>query len=323
MKTLLVTLGDPGGLGPELVVRHFAKADPPADLRILLIGPEAALTHHLGRKPAFHTRIEDPAAPTGSGIYLYEPPELADPVWLMGEGTVEGGRAAGVSLSLAVNLLKSGVGHGLTTAPLNKAMLQAAGFDFPGHTEFLAERLGVGREGVCMHLGGPRLRVSLATTHPSLAEVPGLITEERILHCLRLTVEHVERLGVRGPVAVCGLNPHAGERGRIGREEIDVIEPAVRKAKDEGLDVIGPIPADTVFHFAALERYSAVLAMYHDQGLGPLKLLHFSEAVNVTLGLPYPRTSPDHGTGYDLVGTGTADLTSFVNALDLARLMMS
>ncbi|WP_231039168.1 4-hydroxythreonine-4-phosphate dehydrogenase PdxA, partial [Nitratidesulfovibrio oxamicus] len=207
---------------------------------------------------------------------------------------------------------------GLVTLPLHKAMLHAAGYDVPGHTEYLARRAGLGDDEVCMHLGGDVLRVSLVTTHPPLREVPGLVTRQRVLHCLRLTAAHARAIGAAGSVAVCGLNPHAGESGRIGSEEIEVIAPAVADAVAEGLDVIGPLPADTLFVKAARGVYAAVLAMYHDQGLAPLKMLHFSDAVNVTLGLPFVRTSVDHGTGFDIAGTGAADTGSFAAALRLA-----
>ncbi|MBG0790428.1 MAG: 4-hydroxythreonine-4-phosphate dehydrogenase PdxA [Desulfovibrionaceae bacterium] len=333
MKTLCITLGDPCGLGPELAVRHFTAA-PAADERILLIGPKAALMRELdrmGEQPFFQV-LDSPAdvADKGAGVYLHEPERLKGLEYPAGQPSPVGGLAAGASLDAAVEMLKAGVAHGLATCPLNKAMLQEAGFDFPGHTEFLAEKLGVGRENVCMHLCGhdpaddsPKLRVSLVTTHPPLSAVPGLVTGERILHCLRLTAGFLETLGLAGPVGVCGLNPHAGESGKIGREEIDVIIPALERARAEGLDVAGPVPADTIFHFAAQGAYPAVLAMYHDQGLAPLKLMHFSRAVNVTLGLPYPRTSPDHGTGYDLVGTGRASVHSFEAALDLLRRLVA
>jgi len=173
-----------------------------------------------------------------------------------------------------------------------------------------------------MHLCGPKLRVSLVTTHPPLRLVPELVTASKILHCLRLTSGYVRALGLSGPVAVCGLNPHAGESGRIGDEEVRVIVPAIEQARSEGIDVAGPFPADTVFKRAYDGEFPAVLAMYHDQGLGPLKLVHFGEAVNVTLGLPFVRTSVDHGTGYDLVGRDTADMGSFLAALELARRLM-
>lgn len=329
MKTLCITLGDPCGLGPELVARHFTRA-PATGERVLLIGPAAPLDRELERIGAapFYEAVAAPSAVSGkdAGIYLFEPERLAGLDFPCGKAMPVGGLAAGASLDAAVDALKAGVAHGLLTCPLNKAMLQDAGFDFPGHTEFLSEKLGVGRENVCMHLCGhdpaddsPKLRVSLVTTHPPLAEVPGLVTGGRILHCLRLTAEFLRTLGLDGPIGVCGLNPHAGESGKIGREELDVIIPALETARAEGLDVAGPVPGDTIFHFAARGAYPAVLAMYHDQGLAPLKLMHFSRAVNVTLGLPYPRTSPDHGTGYDLAGTGEASVDSFEAALDMLR----
>lgn len=324
MKKICITLGDPNGLGPELCCRIFSRRE--ADRPYLFVGPAKALEYHLekfggGRK--FWTALADPEEfrNAGPGYYLYCPSSIEDAGLNVGQAEPEGGRCAGESLEAAVTILKSGLADALVTCPLNKAMLQLAGFDFPGHTEFLAQRLGVGRENVCMHLGGPKLKVSLVTTHPPLADVPSLVTKERILLCIKLTDRLVKSLGLDKPIAVCGLNPHAGESGRIGREDVEVIEPALAEAREIGFDVEGPFPADTLFHFAAQGQYSAVLAMYHDQGLAPLKLLHFSEAVNITLGLPYPRTSPDHGTGYDITGTGKASLDSMEYALDNAIMM--
>lgn len=331
IRTVCITLGDPCGIGPELVVRVLSDSMGSANERVLLIGPELALQRELDffGKQAFYRTLDamEDIADQPAGVYLFEPPELSRLGFPSGEAVVEGGLAAGISLDVAVDALRSGMADGLLTCPLNKAMLQKAGFEFAGHTEFLAEKLGVGASNVCMHLCGhdpeggdsPKLRVSLVTTHPRLKDVPRLVTHDRIVHCLRLTNAFLQALDLEGEIAVCGLNPHAGESGRIGDEEIKVIEPALEAAKAEGLAVTGPIPADTLFHFAAKGDYPAVLAMYHDQGLGPLKLLHFSQAVNVTLGLPYPRTSPDHGTGYDLVGTGKASTQSFVAALDMVR----
>lgn len=340
-EPLLITLGDANGLGPELACRLLSGPLPVhlAGRVLLLLGAEASLRAHLsfaGGTP-FWTRVDDPAlvlaANVAPGVYLYEPPGLADIRVQVGQATPDGGRAAGVALATACDLLlasgSEGVlspngacplrgPRGLVTLPLHKAMLHAAGYDVPGHTEYLARRAGLGDDEVCMHLGGDVLRVSLVTTHPPLREVPGLITRERVLHCLRLTAAHARAIGSDGPVAVCGLNPHAGESGRIGREEIEVIAPAVADAVAEGLDVIGPLPADTLFVKAARGAYAVVLAMYHDQGLAPLKMLHFSDAVNVTLGLPFVRTSVDHGTGFDIAGTGTADTGSFAAALRLA-----
>ncbi|MDR3641412.1 MAG: 4-hydroxythreonine-4-phosphate dehydrogenase PdxA [Humidesulfovibrio sp.] len=348
-RVLAITLGDPCGLGPELVVRTLADAPQHYEQqgeKLLIIGPLSPLMHALKGRPRFFEVLDASAWPVeqlgeqlgeqlaarGPGAYFVEPKGLSGLNYPLGEAATSGGLAAGRSLELAVRLAKAGVIQGLVTCPLNKACLQEAGFHFPGHTEFLAEGLGVGAGNVTMHLCGPMplpvvpgepqpmvLRVSLVTTHPPLADVPRLVTRAAILRALRHTADFVARLGLSGPIGVCGLNPHAGESGRIGREDLEVVGPAVREAKAAGLNVEGPIPADTLFHFAAHGRYAAVLAMYHDQGLAPLKLLHFGEAVNVTLGLPIVRTSPDHGTGYDLVGTGKARLTSFVAALDLAR----
>jgi 4-hydroxythreonine-4-phosphate dehydrogenase len=322
---LLLTLGDPDGLGPELVCRLLGGPAALSGAPLLLLGPESALDAAVraAGQGRFWTRVEDVAQASGPGVHLLVPPGLEDFRPAPGKARPEGGRAAGLALDAACALLAAGRAAGVVTCPLHKAMLAAAGFDFPGHTEFLAERLGVGREGVCMHLCGPKLRVSLVTTHPPLADAPRLVTRERVLRCLHLTADLLRRQGIPGPVAVCGLNPHAGEGGTIGREEIEVIAPAVEQARAAGLDVAGPLPADSLFHFAARGKYAAVLAMYHDQGLGPLKLLHFGEAVNVTLGLGVVRASPDHGTGHDLVGTGRASAASLQAALDLALRLLA
>jgi 4-hydroxythreonine-4-phosphate dehydrogenase len=342
-QTILVTLGDPNGLGPELVCRWLA-ATPIMSGRLVIIGPEASLAAHarrLGLETPWkrldsalvegagrqgdgeHGRGKVRLKSLDPGLYLLEPPGLESFVPAPGEFSVSGGLAAGLTLSLACDLIMGGQAHAVVTCPLNKAGLQEAGFDFPGHTEFLAERAGLGPDGVCMHLCGPRLRVSLVTTHPPLRLVPKLVTREKVLRCLQLTVNHVRRLHLPGPVAVCGLNPHAGESGKIGDEEERVIVPAMNEARALGMDVAGPFPADTVFRRAYDGEFPAVLAMYHDQGLAPLKLVHFGEAVNVTLGLPFVRTSVDHGTGYGLVGRDTADMGSFLAALELARRLTS
>lgn len=324
-NTLLLTLGDPNGLGPELACHLLGGGERPSS-RIVMIGPEQGLVYHaerLGIAP-FWTRVTHPADAPDAPVCLLVPAGLEDTAVHPGEARTEGGYAAGVTLDAACELLRDGAAAGVVTCPLNKAMLQDAGFDFPGHTEFFAERLGAGRENICMHLGGPKLKVSLVTTHPRLADVPALITKERVVKCLHLTHELVRALGVDdAPIAVCGLNPHAGESGKIGTEDERIIAPAVEQACEEGVSAVGPLPGDTVFHFAVQGRYSAVLAMYHDQGLAPLKLMHFSEAVNVTLGLPVVRTSVDHGTGYDITGKYVADTGSLAAAIDWAQRLVA
>lgn len=324
---LLVTLGDANGIGPELVCRLFT--DEPglaAGRPVGLIGTEAALQAHCARLslPPFWTSL-DPGAPEAlaacaPGVYLLTPPRLAGLPATPGKETPAGGLAAGESLEYAVALLNRHHEWGLVTGPLSKAALNEAGFAFPGHTEFLAERSGVGRAGVCMHLCGPVLRVSLVTTHPPLAKVPSLVTYDRVALCLKLTWDYVKRLGVADkPIAVCGLNPHAGEGGLLGREDEDVVRPAVEAARAKGFGAVGPLPADTVFHRTVGGEFSAILAMYHDQGLPPLKMLHFHETVNVTLGLPFVRTSVGHGTAFGLVGTGKASTQSLRAAFTLAE----
>ena len=326
-RPLLVTLGDPGGLGPELALRHFTAH--PAETfdrtfgrAVVLVGSPAALAAHARSAAAPPAWRAVDAADIGpglaSGLYLLTPPGVAELPVHAGRASPEGGRAAGLCLEAAAELMLAGQGAALATCPLDKAMLNAAGFAFPGHTEFLARTAGVAPDEVCMHLCGPRLRVSLVTTHPPLAQVPKLVTQEKVLRCARLSCAFTRRLGLSAPVAVCGLNPHAGESGTIGHEEAEVISPALERGRAEGLKLVGPLPADTVFRRAADGEFAAVLAMYHDQGLGPLKLLHFGEAVNVTLGLPFVRTSVDHGTGYDLVGTGRASGVSLRAAVELA-----
>lgn len=326
---ILMTLGDANGIGPELICRLAAEKCF-VGLHLGLIGPVAPLTYHCERFSIapFWTPLDsanpDALAEAAPGVYLLTPPRLDGLPATPGKETPAGGFAAGVSLEYVLDILARHPDWGLVTGPLSKAALNEAGFAFPGHTEFLAERSGVGRQGVCMHLCGPVLRVSLVTTHPPLSRVPSLVTYDRVARCLDLTWDYVRRLGVSDrPIAVCGLNPHAGEGGLLGSEDEDVVRPAVRAAVARGVGAVGPLPADTVFHRAVQGEFSAILAMYHDQGLPPLKMLHFHETVNVTLGLPFVRTSVGHGTAFSLVGTGQAATSSLAAALDLAQRLVA
>jgi 4-hydroxythreonine-4-phosphate dehydrogenase len=208
----------------------------------------------------------------------------------------------------------------LVTAPINKEAMNRAGHDYPGHTELLAELTG-SRDFVMM-LAGDRLRVTLVTIHEALADVPRLITRERVLSTIRITHHDLHRYFRPNPrIAVLALNPHCGEGGMFGREDQLIIRPAVEAARAEGVDATGPLSADTLFHFAVQGDYDAVVCMYHDQGLIPLKLLHFDDGVNVTLGLPIIRTSVDHGTAYNLAGSGAASEQSMVAAIRMAAAM--
>ena len=321
---LFLTLGDPNGLGPELACRTLSSG-PPGDRAIVMVGPAQALEKHRRDQgvPVFWTEIgEGDADCLAPGIYLLQPAGSENLCLTPGQQGVDGGRAAGWSLDLACRLLAEGYGTGLVTCPLDKAMLREAGYDFPGHTEYLAHSFGLASEDVCMHLAAPRLRVSLVTAHLPLESVPGALSRERLLHCMALTREYLQLLGQSGTIAVCGLNPHAGEWGLLGRQEERIVEPAILEARERGLGVSGPHPGDTVFFRALRGEFAAVLAMYHDQGLAPLKALYFGRAVNVTLGLPLVRTSVDHGTGYDLVGRGCAGSRSLSAAVDMAQRLM-
>ena len=278
MIRLGVTIGDPAGIGPEIV--------------------EQAL-----KKPL-----------AGATVRVFGERGSAQP----GRPTPDTGRAQVEFLEAAVAAVKAGEIDALCTAPISKSAAQAAGFAFPGHTEFLAARLGVSH--VVMMLAGPRLRVTLATTHVALADVARALTHDGIAETIRLTSASLRRdFGIQLPrIAVAGLNPHAGESGAFGREEIEIITPAIVESAGCGALVTGPHVPDAVFRQAASGTFDAVVCMYHDQGLIPLKLLDFEDAVNVTLGLPIVRTSPDHGVAYDIAGTGRARATSMRKALELA-----
>ena len=227
------------------------------------------------------------------------------------------GRAAYAYIERAVTLAKAGEIHAIVTAPVNKEALAAAGVQHSGHTEILAQLTDT--RDFAMLLMGRQLRVIHVTTHVALRRVPDLVTRERVLRTIRLAQRTLEDLGrPRGRIAVAGLNPHAGEEGLFGDEEQRAIIPAVEAARADGLDVTGPLPADTLFSRARGGEFDIVVAMYHDQGLCPLKMIAFDTGVNLTLGLPFVRTSPDHGTAYDIAGKGIAKPDSMIAAINLA-----
>jgi 4-hydroxythreonine-4-phosphate dehydrogenase len=277
-----LTTGDPAGVGPELITRCLADAGLPQGVDFRLVG-------------------------RGAG----HPP---------GHPTAASARAAWDALEEAARFLQDDTIQAVVTGPVHKESLHAIGFPFPGQTEFFAARGGTDDFAMCL-TGGP-LTVALATIHVPLREVPGRLTTAEIVRVGKLLHGFREkRLGRSPRIAVAGLNPHAGEGGRFGEEEQTVIAPAVGELSAGG-DFSGPHSPDTVFHRAATGEFDAVLCMYHDQGLIPLKLLAFDTAVNVTLGLPFPRTSPDHGTAFDLAGTGRANHRSLLAAINLAADML-
>lgn len=320
---LAISLGDPAGIGPEVTLKALAAPAVRAAVDPLLVGDPGVLQETAKRlRSPLRFRVEGGAGPS-SGLAVHPASELPAPFRVPGlprtaRHRAACGEAAYRAILGAVDLVRRGEAAGLVTAPIAKAHLVAAGHDFPGHTELLAELAG--GVPVRMMMAGPSLRVVLVTIHVALAEVPARVTREQVRETVRITAESMRRqFGVRRPrIAVAGLNPHAGEGGLFGTEERDSIAPAVRDARRRGIDATGPMAADGIFALAAQGRFDAVVCMYHDQGLAPFKLVHFADGVNVTLGLPFVRTSPDHGTAFDLAGRGVADARSMAAALLLA-----
>jgi 4-hydroxythreonine-4-phosphate dehydrogenase len=312
---LALTLGDAGGIGPEVALRAALHAGWPASLQLVLVGsrPVADAAARLCQvRPLPDWDPAKPALP----LSLWEP-ERVRLALKPGRPTAAAGRAAAAWIEAAVEGCLLGRFDGLVTAPLCKEGLEKAGIPFPGHTEMLASLTGTTR--YAMMLAGGPLRVVLATRHLPLAKVAAAVTARAIREAAELTVESLPWLGFpEGRIAICALNPHAGDGGLLGSEEAEVIAPEIRALRRRGYPVDGPVPADVVFYQARQGRFAAVVAMYHDQGLGPLKMLAFDSGINVTLGLPIVRTSPDHGTAFDVAWTGKANPRSMIEAVRLA-----
>jgi 4-hydroxythreonine-4-phosphate dehydrogenase len=301
-----ITVGDPAGIGPEVVLRALAAPGrPPSE--VVVYGPLAVLEE---RARGFSLpRLADLEA-RGIDIPCREPVAL-------GRISSAGGRCAAEAVLRAAADARRGDVDALVTAPLNKESLHAAGYPWPGHTELLADASGC--PDVAMMFVGGGLRVVLLTIHRSLRSVPDAITGAEVTRVVRLLHRELKHFGVGSRrIGVCGLNPHAGEGGLFGEEERTILAPAIAALRGEGIDVAGPHPADTLFVRASRGEFDAVVAAYHDQGLIPVKLAAFGHAVNVTLGLPFVRTSVDHGTGFDIVEKGVADPSSLIEAWKLA-----
>jgi 4-hydroxythreonine-4-phosphate dehydrogenase len=317
--SLAISLGDPAGIGPEVVVRALARraAAGGAERPVVIYGDVGVL-----ERTAAAAGLPAPRREDIRSVTRLTPDELRP-----GHPDALSGRAQVEYLRAATQAVLRGEHAGLVTAPISKEWAGRAGFTFPGHTEYLAEAAGVAD--FAMMLAGPRLRVTLATTHLALREVPSALSAGSIARAIILTVRSLRQgFGVALPrVAVAGLNPHAGEAGRFGDEESRLVVPAIEQARRElgqqgvAAEVSGPHVPDVVFRQAADGAFDVVVALYHDQGLIPVKLLHFDDAVNVTLGLPFVRTSPDHGTAYDIAGTNRARPDSFLAALQLATVL--
>jgi 4-hydroxythreonine-4-phosphate dehydrogenase len=320
---LALSMGEPAGVGPEIISKAWAtlRAGGP----VFAVVGDAALMRAQGQPVESILSLADAPAVFGRGIPVLDSPLPA----AVTPGRPEPANAGAVAdwIEQAVNLALSGEASGVVTAPIAKAPLYAAGFRFPGHTEFIAELTAdtpfTGTRGPVMMLTARDLRACLVTIHSPLAEVPELVTAERVCRTARVVHEAMKRdFGIAAPrLALAALNPHAGEGGAIGLEEIEVLIPAARALRAEGIAISDPRPADTLFHDEARATYDAVLCLYHDQALIPVKTLDFWGGVNTTLGLPVIRTSPDHGTGFDIAGRGVARADSLIAAIRLAGTM--
>jgi 4-hydroxythreonine-4-phosphate dehydrogenase len=322
VSPLAVTLGDPAGIGPEIVVKAWQalRADGPP---FVVVGDAQALSSTPVHAPVRRVLSSAEAASVfRQGVPVLDLP-LRAPV-VAGHPSPASAGAIIQWIETAVGLALSGAVSGVVTAPIAKAPLYQAGFKFPGHTEFLGELTAhapfVGARGPVMMLAAGDLKTALVTVHEPIAAVAGKLTVERIVETARVTAEALARdFGITAPrLAVAGLNPHAGEGGGLGREEIDVVAPAVKALQDLGIDAKGPYPADSLFPAEMRGRYDAAICLYHDQALIPVKMLDFWGGVNVTLGLPIVRTSPDHGTAFDVAGRGIARADSLIAAVLMA-----
>ena len=318
LPPLAVAMGDPAGVGPEIIAKAWARRREERLLPFFAVGDVRAIARvwdgpvaHID-SPSGALAVFDDALPV---LTVEDSGEIVP-----GRPDLQGARCALHSLELATGLTRSGAAGALVTGPVSKAQLYQIGFTHPGQTEFVAERVGVAASATVMMLAGPTLRVVPATTHVALSQVPGLITTGLLVAKALVTARALARdFGIASPrLAFAGLNPHAGEQGAIGREEIDVIIPAVEALVAQGIDTTGPMAADTMFHARARATYDAAICCYHDQALVPLKTLHFDEGVNITLGLPIVRTSPDHGTAFGIAGQDRAEPGAMIAALRLA-----
>jgi 4-hydroxythreonine-4-phosphate dehydrogenase len=323
LPIIVITMGDPSGIGPEIIIKSLQSPDIAGMCVPLVIGDTLALERALSvcesaLKVQEIAAVEDARSVPVGCIPLLALSHLTESDIAYGTPSVAAGDAVYRYICTAAQLCLDGKVAAMATAPISKEAMHRAGHDYPGHTELLAELCGT--DNFVMMLAGDVLRVSLVTIHEALKDVPRLVTFEQVLKTIRNTAEGVARLtGKSSPkLAVLALNPHCGEGGKFGNEETEIIGPAIKAAQSEGINAEGPLSADTLFHFARQGMYDGVVAMYHDQGLIPLKMLHFDDGVNITLGLPIIRTSVDHGTAYNLAGTGKASEKSLLAAIRMA-----
>ena len=322
MKRVAITMGDPGGVGPEIIIKALCSNEV-KDLCMPVVVGDRVVMEEAARIPGLSVKLNIIRGP-GEASNTPGTLDLIDMAMMKAfqksRPGPEGGRASAAYIRKAVELAVSKQVDAIVTAPISKEALKMAGMNWPGHTEMIAE-LTATKDYAMMLVGGP-LRVILATIHTAIRNVPDMINRDAVLKTLRLAQRACGMLGIRNPrIAVAGLNPHAGEAGIFGDEEIREIMPAIEAAGREGIQAAGPFPPDTIFHKAYRGEVDIVVCMYHDQGLIPLKMIAFDKGVNVTVGLPIIRTSPDHGTAYDIAWSGKADPSSMIEALKLASRM--
>jgi 4-hydroxythreonine-4-phosphate dehydrogenase len=316
VKTVLLTLGDAAGIGPEVLVKCLASAAIPPDIRPVVVG-ELDIVRETARALGLASRFAEEADAGGGEIAVRSLGLLRAGSYETGKLSAACGDAAFRYFAHAVEECLAGRADAIVTAPLNKEAMNLGGHAFVGHTDILEKMTGV--EGPVMALWHPKIVVGHVTDHLPLRAALDAITGERVKHVVRLTHAALKRAGVAAPrIALAGVNPHAGENGLFGREEIEILKPAMAALAAEGIETSGPHPGDTVYLQALRGRFDAVIAMYHDQGFGPMKTLDFASGVNCTLGLPFVRTSPDHGTAFEIAGQGVAEPESMIAAWDLA-----
>lgn len=323
---IAVSIGDPSGIGPDIILGSWQQRSSFTEIPFFVVGSTSCLQQRaklLGIEVeftdfAFGKSISEDVLPVlDTGHHVTGTP---------GKPDSQDAQATIAAIETSVSNCFSGKASAVVTCPINKKVLYEAGFEHSGHTEFLAALASThtGKEVTpVMMLVGPELRTVPVTIHIPLSRVFDHLTSELVIEICKITVMDLQkRFAISNPrLAIAGLNPHAGESGSMGREDIEIIEPAVAKLQESGIDAVGPLPADTMFHAAARTTYDVAICMYHDQALIPAKTLGFDDAVNVTLGLPFIRTSPDHGTAYDIAGTGKANPSSFMAALKMAHEM--
>jgi 4-hydroxythreonine-4-phosphate dehydrogenase len=319
LKTIAITMGDPAGIGPEVIVNALRNPEIQTICHPIVIGDQSVMQEALKvcNVPFNLVPLRSPSDtfPSPGTVRIIDTGELKN--FQKGGPSAEGGRACTSYIKKAVELARDKQVDAIVTGPISKEALKMAGQKWHGHTEMLAELTNT-TDYAMMLAGGP-LRVILVTIHTAIRNVPQLITREAVLKTIRLAKKACDMMGISSPrIAVAGLNPHAGEAGIFGTEEIEAISPAIEDAIHEGLPVTGPYPPDTIFHKAYKGDVDIIVSMYHDQGLIPLKMISFDTGVNVTIGLPIIRTSPDHGTAYDIAWKGIARPSSMIEAIKLA-----